>query len=394
MRNSNVNLINLPGYSCFKTNIFENKLVFHIRLKSKYSTCTKCSNKSSTVYEVKNRTIQHSSWDTKTTWLKIFQRRFKCNSCKTRFWERLPGILPYFRRTEQLREQVARAALRGHDNKGVAQDFTLGEATVQRDINRFTFLRNQEKLSNICPEFLGIDEHFFTKKKGYATTFCDLKRSKVFDIRLGRSEKSLDSYLNNLKNKERCKIVCIDLSSSYRAIVRKHFPYAKIVADRFHVIRTVNHHFMELWKLLDPLGKKNRGLLSLFRRNPSKLDASQILNLDQYLYSIPGLKQSYDFRNQINKLLNTKTLNYRRMRPAIKEFHYFIEQLKFSRFAPMITLANTFETWQEEILRMLRFTKNNGITEGYHNKMEVISRRAYGFRNFENYRQRVLLQCA
>jgi len=43
---------------------------------------------------------------------------------------------------------------------------------------------------------------------------------------------------------------------------------------------------------------------------------------------------------------------------------------------------------------MWRFTKNNGITEGFHNKMEMISRRAFGFRNFENYRLRVRVMCA
>jgi transposase len=42
---------------------------------------------------------------------------------------------------------------------------------------------------------------------------------------------------------------------------------------------------------------------------------------------------------------------------------------------------------------MWRFTKSNGITEGFHTKMEMISRRAYGFRNFENYRLRVLALC-
>ncbi|WP_425454084.1 transposase [Neopusillimonas maritima] len=47
----------------------------------------------------------------------------------------------------------------------------------------------------------------------------------------------------------------------------------------------------------------------------------------------------------------------------------------------------------EPIVRMWRFTKSNGITEGFHTKMEMLSRRAYGFRNFENYRMRVLAQC-
>lgn len=51
--------------------------------------------------------------------------------------------------------------------------------------------------------------------------------------------------------------------------------------------------------------------------------------------------------------------------------------------------VRSLHSWSEEIARMWRFTRSNGITEGFHNKMETISRQAYGFRNFENYRQRV-----
>jgi transposase len=57
------------------------------------------------------------------------------------------------------------------------------------------------------------------------------------------------------------------------------------------------------------------------------------------------------------------------------------------------TLAKTLWSWREPIARMWRFTKTNGITEGLHNKMEVIRRRAYGFRNFQNYRLRVRALC-
>ena len=45
------------------------------------------------------------------------------------------------------------------------------------------------------------------------------------------------------------------------------------------------------------------------------------------------------------------------------------------------------------LVTMWRFTKNNGITEGFHRKMKLIQRRAYGFRNFHNYRLRVIAQC-
>jgi transposase len=49
--------------------------------------------------------------------------------------------------------------------------------------------------------------------------------------------------------------------------------------------------------------------------------------------------------------------------------------------------------WREEVIRMWRFSKNNGITEGFHRKMKLIQRRAYGFRNFENDRLRVRVLC-
>jgi hypothetical protein len=47
---------------------------------------------------------------------------------------------------------------------------------------------------------VGIDEHFFTRKKGYATTFCDLKNHRIYDLTLGRSEAALESYFLSLEN--------------------------------------------------------------------------------------------------------------------------------------------------------------------------------------------------
>ena len=61
--------------------------------------------------------------------------------------------------------------------------------------------------------------------------------------------------------------------------------------------------------------------------------------------------------------------------------------------SPLRALAKTLRSWLEAIVAMWRFSKTNGITEGFHTKMEMISRRAYGFRNFENYRLRVLTHC-
>lgn len=186
----------------------------------------------------------------------------------------------------------------------------------------------------------------------------------------------------------------MDLSTSYRSIAKKYFPKAIIVADRFHVIRLVNQRFLETWKVLDPNGKQNRGLLSLFRRKPKNLTVFQEQKFRKYLRSKPGIEALYDFKNEIYKLLMKRGLEAKGMKRVIKKYLDIIQRLKNSAFKPLISLALTLESWQEEILRMLRFNRSNGVTEGFHNKMERISRHAYGFRNFNNYRQRVLLKCA
>jgi transposase len=88
-----------------------------------------------------------------------------------------------------------------------------------------------------------------------------------------------------------------------------------------------------------------------------------------------------------------KGLCQRQCRKIIPEFLWSIEELKSSKFSHLQKLGFTLDNWKEEIARMFRFSKTNGITEGLHNKMEMISRRAYGFRNFENYRLRVRVLC-
>jgi transposase len=154
---------------------------------------------------------------------------------------------------------------------------------------------------------LGIDQHFFTRRKGYATTFCDLKNHKIYDVVLGRSELSLDPYLQRLQGKSEVRVVCMDLATVYRSIVRKHFPNALIVTDRFHVIRLINQHFLACWREIDAAGAKHRGLLSLMRRHQQNLKPEQQVKLSNYLPSFPALEPIYAFKQRLCCLLLTKS---------------------------------------------------------------------------------------
>ena len=74
----------------------------------------------------------------------------------------------------------------------------IAAATVERYFRHGLKHQFSEWHSRRCPRMLGIDEHFFTHRKGYATTLCDLRKHKVYDVVLGRSELSLEAYFQCL----------------------------------------------------------------------------------------------------------------------------------------------------------------------------------------------------
>ncbi len=147
---------------------------------------------------------------------------------------------------------------------------------------------------------------------------------------------------------------------------------------------------MKLWQQHDPEGRKNRGLINLMRRHHWKLSSQQKARLEQYLARYPVLRSLYVARQQLNGFLVQKNIRAKQATRLLPRLLGLLEQFAYS---PASALASTLKSWLEPIVRMWRFSKSNGITEGFHTKMEMLSRRAYGFRNFENYRLRVLAQC-
>jgi transposase len=269
----------------------------------------------------------------------------------------------------------------------------LGQATVGRIYAEFTERKARERLSLDCPQVLGIDEHTLHRGQRFATTFCDLKNHRVFDLSAGRSEPELVPYLRTLRGREQVRVICIDLSSSYRALIRRWFPRAVIVADRFHTIRLVGLHLFKLARQLCPALGWHRGWLGLLRTRADRLDPDQGQRLRQLFAAHPLLQGIYELKEQLCALLRLKHQSKSACRGHIQRLLGLIATLRQSGLEPALALAKTLSDWIEEIVRMWRFSRNNGITEGFHRKMKLIQRRAYGFRSFANYRLRVIAQC-
>lgn len=167
-----------------------------------------------------------------------------------------------------------------------------------------------------------------------------------------------------------------------------------IVADRFHVIRLINHHFLACWREIDPVGSKHRGLRSLMRRHRHNLKPEQRKRLEAYFEQFLPLREIYRFKQRLCYLLLKKHRTRKQCEPLAKRFLKALYELSQAGLAQLVQLGQTLTSWATEIATMWRFTRNNGITEGFHTKMEVLQRQAYGFRNFNNYRLRVRIMCS
>jgi transposase len=341
----------------------------------------------------RTRRPRHESWGSRRCEVALESHKWRCLACGRTFWDRFPGILPRKRATEPFRRSIFQRHWDGISRSRLGRREGIGSATVERWFQDLLGREAAKRSGAQCPRVLGIDEHFFSRRQGYATTFCDLANHTIYDVVLGRSEQALEQYLIKLPGREAVKVVCMDLSSTYRAIVQKYFPRAQIVADRFHVIRLINHHFLAFWRELDPVASKSRGLLSLIRRHRHNLKPEQQERLNLYLAQHPALQLVYRLKQHLCYLLLKKHRTRKQCQRLIPRLLKAIDQLRGAGPPQLVTLGETIQSWLTEIATMWRFTRNNAITEGFHTKMEVLQRQAYGFRNFKNYRLRVKVMC-
>lgn len=170
----------------------------------------------------------------------------------------------------------------------------MGISTVERWYQNRYQLENGERTNSSSLSILGIDEHFFSRKQGFATTFCNLKKHKIYNVVKGKSEKSLGDYLSQLEGKEQVKVICMDLSPTYRSIASKYFPNALIVADRFHVIRLMQYQLIMTYRTLAPDIKHNRGIMAILRKHPNKLSAKQLKRQKRFFYDNPVVSILYN----------------------------------------------------------------------------------------------------
>ena len=160
--------------------------------------------------------------------------------CKKPFTESVNGILPRCRTTLRFRKSLGQKCVNFVNLAKVRSSERCSSGLIYKVFYEQAEIKLREMKGVHWPKKIGIDEHFFSRSKGFSefvTVFTNLKKGRLFEMARGKSKKALIEQLMEIHGRENVEVVAIDMSNGYRSFVREFFPNGKIVADKFHVLR-------------------------------------------------------------------------------------------------------------------------------------------------------------
>ena len=347
--------------------------ILHCKKKIMQEFCPHCASADYWTHEYRTITVRDEPIRGKDIILKITKRRLRCKNCRKTFNKHIPGVLPRGRFTQRFKRGLNWACENFKDLKKVRKAFRCSNHTVYKAHYQQLELKRKSQLNYPWPKTIGIDEHSFKKAcRGSSTVFAtmivDFKNKRPMELIQGKTGDELMGALKHIPGRENVTTVALDLCDPYKKFVRDFFPNANLVADKFHVLRLLNHDIMRRRKEItgDRASWRARSLLLTSNIN---LDYFQRKALWQYLDKFPELKEVYAFKESLHAFYRIKGYNR-----AAKALTKLTDRMAQSKLKEIKRLRKTLMKWRQEILNYFRTGVTNARTEGFNNIAKLLQR--------------------
>ena len=399
---------NIHFYNEFvKEEFINNKrcLVYQAYLTYIPECCPKCG----TCYDnkiekhgFKKSLIKIPSVSKLTTFLSLNKQRYICHHCNRTFMCTTNIINYGCNISNNTKHSIAVDLIKKRSEKDIAIDNNVSPNTVERIIDSYYQLDNKV-YKNTLPQYLSFDEFKSVKSADGKMSFhiCNAKNGKIIDIVEDRRLNNLMKYFSRYSRESRLnvKYIVIDMYTPYISLIKKMFPNAKIVIDKFHLIQLISN---SLNKTRIKLMKNNKDNYNKFKRywknilkSRFELDCSKwkrytcfknltteldivnyLISLDTELESTYQVYQDllYAFQNDDLKVLNS------------------ILNADYSNISDyMIISIKTIKGYINYIKNTFISKLHNGYIEGNNNFIKSLKRIAFGFRSFTRFKARIMI---
>jgi transposase len=359
---------------------------------SAFEVCPKCATPSSSVYDHRVVTVKDAPLRGKHVLLHIRKRRFWCALCAKPFTEPVAGVRKGARTTERYAREVVWACENFSDLERVRRALRCSSSYLYNTLYRMLELRRRKRLYP-WPRVLGIDEHCFKRARRYGgtqfvTMIVDHTGKRLFELVEGKTGAALEEALKHIGGRDNVHLVSIDLCDPFKSFVKGFFPNARIVADKFHVLRLLSPAITRRRKQLTG-DRRTLELRWMLLKNGRDLQPAKRALLLQWLEGFPELRELYHAKEALHGFYRIRGL-----KRAERALTRMTDRWAASQLPELQTLRRTLIKWRAEILAYFDTQLTNGRVEGFNNKAKLVKRRAYGYRSFQNYRLRLLDACA
>ena len=391
-------LTGLEGFTVRAARESGRLLELEVELAAIEAPCPACGTFSSSVKEYPQRPVKIKdapSFD-RAVVVWWWKRRFRCvtpGCVKRSFMERSAAVAPRARTSERLRDLACRW-LKTRPVSEIAREVGVSWRTVWR----WAKPRIEATLADrAVPSQLGLDETSFRRPRRFATGMVCLESGKLFDLIEGRSGLVVADWLETRNDLDRIAEVAMDPFSGFLRAIRDHTD-AVVVLDRFHVIRLANQAITEVrcrsqvemtghrGRRGDPLYGARRDLLRgrerLTERQQARIQAA--FDTDRW----DELECAWVVKESLRDIYHAANRDQ-----ALQRLEDWYQLVAAYDIPELDRLANTIRRWQREFLAFFKHRITNAASEGRNLVIKQVKRTGYGYRNFDNYRLRVLHRC-
>ncbi len=382
------NILNLPNLEILDMQESENDYRFLVEyINSKPSYCPKCGSVPNFYKHGKKEQLFFDlPMHAKRVGIYVKRQRYKCRECNETFFENLPDMDVNRSVTNRLIDWIQEASLE-KTFTSVADDIGVDEKTVRNIFNDYVAeLEVQTEFRT--PKWLGLDEVHLLKNYRFVVT--DVENKSVIDILRKRNKDVVISYLSKLKDIDKVELVAMDMWRPYKDAVNMVIPHAKIVIDKFHVVKLANEALEKIRKAnrQNVSAKERKQLMRdryvLLIRRKDLNDFDDQIKLQVWTDMFPLLGQAYELKEQFFDIYEAKTVD-----EAYKLYQEWLSNVPKELMIYFEDLIKAMSNWEEEIFNYFTSPITNAYTESLNRLIKTINHVGRGY-SFEALRAKIL----
>ncbi len=369
------------------------RVVIEVEHVANQVTCPQCSQACSIYDHAPLREWRHLDTMQFETIIQTRVPRCKCADCGVKT-NHVPWAQKYSRFTVLFEAFVIDVLKAASSVKSAALllglDWDSVHSIMKRAVDRGLYRREVDQVKHV-----GLDEKSFRRGQDYVSLLTDLDGSRVLEVVPGRTEAAADQLWETLPQEQISQIeaVAIDMSQAYENSVRNKAPQAAIVYDKFHISKHLNEAVDQVrrqeQKVLKEAGDRRlTGTKQLWLYNPMNLRESQRDEFETLKHCELKTSRAWAIKESFRWFW---TYCYAgRAKTYFKNWYSWAIR---SRLKPIKKVAKMLQRRLPNVLTYFKHRITNAISEGFNSRIQALKANARGFRNFDNYRVRILFFC-